>query len=276
MENPGYNNEENKWVEERIAGLTPPPGWRPDADRAFERVMQGKSASTSTGLRVLLAAATLAAIAVVLILLPWHMLWTPSAPETPVTAQQDVSLAQTKTETSEPPTVTRSVVPAVAPVQEEIKQQNPAAPVSVQQTPPGQRTRGTNPKKKEPRIFASAAEKEAASIMQAAAQGQDQPAPPPSTPPSPPSNVSEPVLISQVRPAYTPEAREARIQGTVELLCVVRDDGIVQECSVKKSLGYGLDEAAIEAVGKWRFVPGKKDGKPVNAYVSLLMNFSLR
>jgi TonB family protein len=84
------------------------------------------------------------------------------------------------------------------------------------------------------------------------------------------------VLISQVQPSYTPEARDARIQGTVELLCVVQENGTVQECSVRKSLGYGLDEAAIEAVGKWRFSPGKKDGKPVRTYVGLLLNFALR
>lgn len=271
MENPGYNNEENKWVEERIARLSPPPGWRPDADRALERVMQGKPASTSTGLRVSLAAVTLSAIAVVLTLLPWHVLWTPSGPESSVAAQQPALLAQTKPENAEPPTVTRAVVPNVVPVQEEIKQNPTVAPVSVPQTPvvPGT----SQPRqKKAPRIIASAAEKEAASIMQAAARGQDPPTPPPSSP----SGVSEPVLVSQVQPSYTPEAREARIQGTVELLCVVREDGIVQECRVRKSLGYGLDEAAIEAVGKWRFVPGKKDGKPVNTYVGLLINFTLR
>ena len=273
MENPGYNNEENKWVEERIAGLSSPPGWRPDADRAFERVMQGKPASTSTGLRVSLAAATLAAIAVVLALLPWHMLWTTSAPDNPVTAQQDVSLAQTKTETSEPPTVTRSVVPNVAPVQQEIKQQNPTpAPTAVQQTPLDPRT--PQPKQKKfPRIVASAAEKEAASIMQAAAQGQGQPDPSPS---NPPSSVSEPVLVSQVQPEYTEDAKQARIQGTIELLCQVQADGTVKACSVRKSLGYGLDEAAITAVEKWKFIPGMKDGKPVNTYVGLLVNFTLR
>jgi TonB family protein len=46
--------------------------------------------------------------------------------------------------------------------------------------------------------------------------------------------------------------------------------------SVKKSLGYGLDERAIEAVKKWKFSPGKKDGKPVPVDVTVLVNFTLR
>jgi outer membrane biosynthesis protein TonB len=45
---------------------------------------------------------------------------------------------------------------------------------------------------------------------------------------------------------------------------------------VLKSLGYGLDESATAAVEQWRFIPGRKDGKPVSVYVSLLVNFSLR
>ena len=271
MENPGYNNDENKWVEERIARLSPPPGWRPDADRALERVMQGKPAPTSTGLRVSLAAITLAAVAVVLTLLPWHVLWTPLATESPVAAQQPALLAQTKPETPEPPTVTRAVVPNVAPVQEEIKQNPTVAPPSALQTPvePG----APQPRQKKfPRIIASAAEQQGATVMQAAAQGQGPPTPPPSSP----SGVSEPVLLSQVQPAYTPEAREARIQGTIELHLLVRVDGTVKVEAVIKGLGYGLDEAAIAAAEQWKFSPGKKDGKPVATYINALMNFALR
>ena len=57
---------------------------------------------------------------------------------------------------------------------------------------------------------------------------------------------------------------------------LVRDDGTVKVDSVRKSLGYGLDEAAIAAVEQWKFIPGKKDGKPVSAFVGLLVNFALK
>jgi TonB family protein len=92
---------------------------------------------------------------------------------------------------------------------------------------------------------------------------------------NPGGGVSEPVILTQVQPEYTKEARDAKIQGTVELLVIVNRDGTVKVDSVKKSLGYGMDEKAIEAVQKWKFMPGKKDGEPVPTYVTILVNFSL-
>lgn len=88
--------------------------------------------------------------------------------------------------------------------------------------------------------------------------------------------VSAPVLLSQVQPEYSDDARKARVQGTVELLIVVDANGNVRFDNVQKSLGYGLDQRAIDAVKKWKFVPGKKDGQPVATWVSVLVNFSLR
>jgi TonB family protein len=37
----------------------------------------------------------------------------------------------------------------------------------------------------------------------------------------------------------------------------------------------GLDEKAIEAVQKWKFAPGMKDGHPVSVQVSVEVNFRL-
>ena len=37
----------------------------------------------------------------------------------------------------------------------------------------------------------------------------------------------------------------------------------------------GLDEKAIEAVQKWRFKPGVKDGKPVPVAATVEVNFRL-
>ena len=87
-----------------------------------------------------------------------------------------------------------------------------------------------------------------------------------------------PVVVSEVKPDYTPEAKQQRIQGTVELSVVVNDDGTVGEVKVTKSLDdtYGLDAQAVIAMKKWKFRPGTKDGKPVAVRVDVEMSFKLR
>jgi protein TonB len=88
--------------------------------------------------------------------------------------------------------------------------------------------------------------------------------------------VSAPQATYTVLPEYSDDGRKGRIQGIVELLIVVSADGTVEFQNVRKSLGYGLDQKAIEAVRKWKFLPGKKDGAPVATLVSVSVNFSLR
>jgi TonB family protein len=78
------------------------------------------------------------------------------------------------------------------------------------------------------------------------------------------------------QPEYSDDGRKARIQGTVVLSIIVNADGTVKFENVTRSLGYGLDQKAIEAVRKWKFIAGKKDGKPVPVRVEVLVNFSLR
>jgi len=42
-----------------------------------------------------------------------------------------------------------------------------------------------------------------------------------------------------------------------------------------RGLGLGLDEKAMEAVEKWKFRPGYKDGKPVTVAATVEVNFRL-
>ena len=87
--------------------------------------------------------------------------------------------------------------------------------------------------------------------------------------------VSQPTLLSKVEPEYSEEARKAKWQGTVVLSLIVDETGLAQQIKVSRSLGMGLDQKAIEAVQKWRFRPGLKDGKPVPVYATIEVNFRL-
>ena len=87
--------------------------------------------------------------------------------------------------------------------------------------------------------------------------------------------VSAPVAIVNPEPEYSEEARTAKWQGAVLLSLVVDENGVPQDIKVVKSLGLGLDQKAIEAVQKWRFKPGLKDGKPVPVSANIEVNFRL-
>ena len=88
--------------------------------------------------------------------------------------------------------------------------------------------------------------------------------------------VSAPVVVKQVKPQYTAEARRAKVEGTVTLEAIVETDGTVGDVTVTKGLEPGLDEQAVKALRLWRFEPGKKDGKAVRVRITLEMTFTLR
>jgi protein TonB len=90
--------------------------------------------------------------------------------------------------------------------------------------------------------------------------------------------ITEPALMKEVKPQYTAEAREKKIQGVVELEAVVLEDGTVGDVNVTKSLDqtYGLDQAAVDALKRWLFKPGQKDGKAVRVLVAVEMSFTLK
>jgi len=87
--------------------------------------------------------------------------------------------------------------------------------------------------------------------------------------------VTAPALLFKVEPEYSEEARKAKYQGTVVLYVEVDPSGKARNLRVVRSLGLGLDEKAIEAVNKWKFRPGFKDGKPVTVAATIEVNFRL-
>ncbi len=96
----------------------------------------------------------------------------------------------------------------------------------------------------------------------------------------PGSQVTNPVVLYEKKPAYTAEAMRAKIQGAVEIEGVVMPDGSLANPRIVRSLDktHGLDQKALEAVKQWRFKPGvlKATGQPVPIIVTIELTFTLR
>ena len=88
------------------------------------------------------------------------------------------------------------------------------------------------------------------------------------------SGVAQGLLIHQVTPQYPSQARQARIQGTVVLQVVIGKDGSVQNLHVISGHPM-LNQAAMDAVKKWRYKPYRLNGEPVEADTQINVNFNL-
>jgi len=87
-------------------------------------------------------------------------------------------------------------------------------------------------------------------------------------------NVQAAKLISQPKPIYPPAAKEARIQGVVQLLATIAKDGTVKDLQV--ILGHPLlVEAAMSAVQQWVYQPTLLNGNPVEVVTQIDVNFTL-
>jgi len=87
--------------------------------------------------------------------------------------------------------------------------------------------------------------------------------------------VSIPRAIYDPEPEYSEEARKVKYQGTVVLQVVIDADGNTRDIRSVRTLGFGLDEKAIEAVRTWRFAPATKDGRAVAVLMNIEVTFRL-
>lgn len=103
----------------------------------------------------------------------------------------------------------------------------------------------------------------------------------PPAPPAPPAAIVPPSFnanyLDNPAPAYPPLARRLGEEGRVTLRVHVEASGLPSQVEVRISSGSErLDQAALEAVKRWKFVPAKQGDVAVPASVVVPISFSLK
>jgi protein TonB len=78
------------------------------------------------------------------------------------------------------------------------------------------------------------------------------------------TDLSAPVALNKVDPAYPAELIRDRVEGTVVLYAVIRADGTIDGIRVLESGDERLNPVAMHALSRWRFRPGTKQGVAVD------------
>jgi protein TonB len=89
-------------------------------------------------------------------------------------------------------------------------------------------------------------------------------------------DVQPPEKIVAPQPQYTEIARKARVQGVVIVQAIINKQGDVTNVKILKGLAMGLDTEAVKAIKQWKFKPATLNGKPVDVYYNLTVNFRLQ
>lgn len=94
-------------------------------------------------------------------------------------------------------------------------------------------------------------------------------------PVAPESRVTPLKILVKPRAEYTDAARRAGVQGTVRLLVLLRSDGTIGPIMIVGRQPYGLNDAAIRAARKLKFVPKTINDRPVSSFVTIEYSFSI-
>ena len=88
------------------------------------------------------------------------------------------------------------------------------------------------------------------------------------------SHLAEANLLHKVQPSYPPIARQARVQGTVELRAIISKAGTIEHLVVVRGHPM-LAAAALEAVRQWRYRPYLLNHEPIEVETEITVNFVL-
>ncbi|MCY3551528.1 MAG: energy transducer TonB [Candidatus Poribacteria bacterium] len=80
---------------------------------------------------------------------------------------------------------------------------------------------------------------------------------------TPESRTVSPTYKIKVKPTYPESAKKAEKEGVVLLEATIDEKGIAKDIKALTNLGFGLEDAAIDALKKATFRPATKNGKPI-------------
>ena len=89
----------------------------------------------------------------------------------------------------------------------------------------------------------------------------------------PGGRIMPPKKIKNVPPVYPALARTAGVAGEVEIEATIGIDGKVADAEVTRSIPL-LDQAALDAVRQWEYLPTMLNGTPVPVVVKVTINFA--
>ena len=82
--------------------------------------------------------------------------------------------------------------------------------------------------------------------------------------------------LNNPRPAYPPLSKRLGEEGKVVLRVLIEADGSASKAEIRSSSGYDrLDQAALQTVLRWRYLPGKRGGVAEAMWFNVPINFVL-
>ena len=85
------------------------------------------------------------------------------------------------------------------------------------------------------------------------------------------------ILVKHIEPGYPRLARDAGLEGEVEVRFTITITGVTENVVVSKSSGQnaGFEESSVFAVKQWEYIPAKWNGRAVQSMDSPLIVFKL-
>ena len=84
-----------------------------------------------------------------------------------------------------------------------------------------------------------------------------------------------PVPVRMVAPDYPYELKRNGVTGVVSLSFEVNEKGEVVDPKVLKSTNPQFEQPALDAIVKWKFKPGRKDGAPAKMKIAIPLQFKI-